>query len=71
MSDQQLDTAPIVEQLTPESTPEPITPELGYDPNDEDFQAFNTQLTRYLGVDANALKNYVRHVESQARETSL
>jgi len=60
-----------VEQQVLETPQLPTVPDLGFDPNDETFQAFNQQLTQYIGVDAYALKNYVKHVESQVQEAQL
>lgn len=54
----------------PELVPVPAN-DYGFDPNDENFQAFNQQLTQYIGVDAYALKNYVKHVESQVQDSAL
>lgn len=48
----------------------PVNP-YGFDPNDEQFQAFNSQLQNYLGVDAYALRNYASYVAEQQRESAL
>ena len=76
MTEQLFDGAPEPQQPTNEvlttPTPEVVSaPDYGFDPNDENFQAFNQQLTQYIGVDAYALKNYVKHVESQVQDTAL
>lgn len=59
---------PEVQQQQPDvvSQPDPVC-----DPNDADFQAFNTQLTQYIGVDASSLKQYVSHIQQQVLEQTL